>query len=405
MMTIARNAIPLGVVLATACDNPNESPATGPSGRRLSVGTASVCALDDGGAVWCWGLNSAFVEYGVSAGVSPTSASPVAVPIPTLASVSIGNAQHMCGVTSAALAVCWGRGGEGQLGDGTDGATGNAVTYAQADAQWRSISVSRLSTCAVSTQGKGYCWGLNQRGNIGDTALAIGARVNRPSLVIAGIEFSSVVAGWLHSCGVATSGATYCWGDNTSGQLGIGTSDTDIHPRPLLVSFTEKFAQLSLGSRVTCGITVDKRAFCWGRNATGQLGDGTTTDRTTPTAVGGGLKFSQIATSDGFPANGTAVPVPVGGQGVVGHTCALATDGTPWCWGWNGAGQIGDGTTFDRLLPVAVQGNIHMTVIALGSASTCGMRDNSIWCWGSNLHGQLGNGSSVDSPVPVAVDA
>lgn len=400
-------ALVVAIVAVVACgeDNITGPAVAGSTGRRLTVGEATVCALDLAGKVYCWGNNSTWWEYGADSATLPRSASPVAVPVPALSRLGGGMGPHMCGLTLANTAVCWGRGGSGELGGGTlpDSSSGNAAIVVLGGVVWADISVSRLSTCGLLQSGAGYCWGSNQRGEIGDTLVAINARTASPFAVDGGKVFTSIVPGWLHACGIATSGAAYCWGDNSSGQLGIGFADLDIHRGPLLASFTERFLELSVGSRSTCGITTDHRALCWGLNSTGQLGDGTTISRHLPTEVAGGLKFVHIATGSGF-GGGTNVFVPGGGgQASAAHTCALTETGVPYCWGWNGAGQVGDGTTADRLSPVAVQGNLRLSAIALGGSATCGMRGNAVWCWGSNFVGQLGNGTLVNSSVPVAV--
>jgi alpha-tubulin suppressor-like RCC1 family protein len=149
---------------------------------------------------------------------------------------------------------------------------------------------------------------------------------------------------------------------------------------------------------------VNHEAFCWGENWTGQIGDGTTAFKTVPTPVAGGHRFSYIAVSTGF-GDGSSAPLPVipGIQAGMGHTCALTETGKPYCWGWNGSGQLGDGTTLDRLTPRPVGGDLNLTSIALGGSATCGRRGNQIWCWGSNLVGQLGNGTQMDSATPTLV--
>ena len=131
----------------------------------------------------------------------------------------------MCGLTTANAAICWGRGGLGQLGGGTPGSIGNGPTSVAGGIAWSDIYVSRLTTCGVSILGTGFCWGLNQRGVIGDSIVPLGDTTKSPSAIGANKVFKSVVSGWLHACGIATTGAAYCWGDNTSGQLGIGFAD------------------------------------------------------------------------------------------------------------------------------------------------------------------------------------
>jgi alpha-tubulin suppressor-like RCC1 family protein len=376
---------------------PGSSP---PSGRRLAVGETTVCALDENGKVFCWGTNSLQWEYGTDTTTLPSSSSPVAVPIPALTAIAAGVGQHMCGIAPSRQGLCWGRGQFGQLGGGALGKLGNPVTAVESGT-WAQISVSRLATCAVSLNDAGYCWGSNQRGGLGNASISTGSSIAIPAPIDNADSYRAVVPGWLHTCAIATNGLLYCWGDNTNGQLGIGTTDNQAHLEPMIVSFTERFESVALGSRSTCGITVDHRALCWGQNATGQLGDGTITSRALPTLVAGGLKFVAITLGSGF-GGGTSVAPPVGGQANAAHTCAITESGAPYCWGWNGDGQLGDGTRTDRRVPVTVQGNLVLTSIGAGGTSTCGMNGNAIWCWGSNGFGQLGNGTAIGSSVPVS---
>lgn len=153
---------------------------------------------------------------------------------------------------------------------------------------------------------------------------------------------------------------------------------------------------LALGGQHTCAIN-NGMLSCWGWNANGQLGDGTTTDHHSPVPVGAlGSGVAEVAAG----GIGAVTPSP-------GHTCARKLDGTLWCWGANGNGQLGDGTTMDKHLPVQVValGN-KVAEIAAGGATTCARKlDGTLWCWGNNMYGQLGNGTTTDSSVPVQVTA
>jgi len=373
----------------------------------LSVGSSSVCALTPGSVGYCWGSNDRR-EFGTATNSPLLSASPFAAPLPAFASLSAGHAQHMCGITSTGSAMCWGRADFGVMGDGTvfGNVSGSVPVTVAGGFFWKTITVSQLSTCGVSTGFLGYCWGNNQRGEIGSASIPVASTAHSfPNLLDGGHAWQSVVTGWLHACGITTAGEAYCWGDNMAGQLGIGTTDNVLgHNRvPTAVATTERFIQLSLGTRSTCGITTKHEAFCWGENGTGQIGDGTTLFRTAPTRVAGGHTFSYISVSTGF-ADGSAA-TPFNGAGNIGHTCALTESGTPYCWGWNGDGQLGDGSTTDHLTPQPVAGGLSLTSIALGGSSTCGRLGNQIWCWGSNLLGQLGNGNQVNSLTPSLVSS
>ena len=154
--------------------------------------------------------------------------------------------------------------------------------------------------------------------------------------------FASLAAGGNHTCGLSFQGLAVCWGFNDSGQIGDGApvatfqtsfSENRARPVPVLGGFT--FTKLAGAADSTCGLAPNGVALCWGKNAEGQVGDGTSVSRTTPVAVVGSKTFSTL----------------VGGAW---HVCGLSTDGSAYCWGRNKEGQLGDGTTFDRSEPVAV---------------------------------------------------
>jgi alpha-tubulin suppressor-like RCC1 family protein len=147
------------------------------------------------------------------------------------------------------------------------------------------------------------------------------------------LAFRQVSAGGEHTCGVTTDDRAYCWGRNFSGELGDGTT-TD-HSTPVAVTGGLRFRQVSAGGAHTCGLTTDDRAYCWG--AGGLLGDGTTTPRLNPVAVAGGRRFRQVSAGSS-------------------HSCAVTPFDRAFCWGFNPSGQLGDGTTSRRLTPVRVQG-------------------------------------------------
>jgi alpha-tubulin suppressor-like RCC1 family protein len=188
--------------------------------------------------------------------------------------------------------------------------------------------------CGVTPAGAAYCWGVNFSGELGagtnNSALF-------PTLVLGGLTFAQVSAGQYRTCGVTTAGAAYCWGQNFAGQLGDGTTTDRTSPVPVLGEFT--FAQVSVGpvGLHNCGVTTVGAAYCWGWNALGQLGDGTTTDRTSPVPVLGGLTFARVSAGNG-------------------HTCGVTTDGVAYCWGNNNYGQLGNGTTTNSSVPVKVAG-------------------------------------------------
>jgi alpha-tubulin suppressor-like RCC1 family protein len=193
----------------------------------------------------------------------------------------------------------------------------------------------------------------------------------------AALAFYQVSAGEYHSCAVTTDNRAYCWGSNASGQLGDGTT-TDRH-RPVALAGGLHFHAISTGHGATCGVTTDYRAYCWGDNVLGQLGDGTTTRRLKPVAVGGGRQFRQVDIN-------------------YEHACAVSypDPGRAYCWGWGGQGQLGNGSTANHSMPVAVTGSLTMRQVSVGYFHSCGVTTSNIaYCWGGNRLGQLGDSSSV----------
>lgn len=382
--------------------------------RRLFAGEYATCALGATSATWCWGSNRERI-LGAALASTAVLATPSTVGfVPGLSEFGAGSSQHACGITPALSAVCWGRGGFGQLGGGVlgDGAgepatAGNPPVTVVGGISWASLSTGRLSTCGVSATGVGYCWGANQQGEVGNSSQPLPDSLGQhsatsPLLVDGGLSFRTIVTGWLHACGLTTSGDVYCWGANSFGQLGTGA----VGPRqrsPVPIAGTKKFIQLSVGAQHSCGITTDFEAYCWGANAVGQLGNGSTTPTATPTPVAGSLNFRYIATSSAFGGiSATSLPTPpVDGRDT--HTCALTSVGEAYCWGSNTSGQLGDGGTASHLTPSPVAGGLAFSSIMLGGGHTCARNANAIWCWGSNELGQLGIGTTSNSLTPALV--
>ena len=200
--------------------------------------------------------------------------------------------------------------------------------------------------------------------------------------------FVAVSAGGTHSCGVTMERDAYCWGVNAGGRLGDGTTMNRL--APVAVTGGLDLLWVSAGGVHTCGVTTGGEARCWGANHSGQLGDGTTTDRLTPVMVAGRLEFASVDIGSGTSS---------------GSSCGVTTSGEAYCWGLNSSGQLGDGTTTSRLTPVAVAGGLEFGSVSAGNRHTCGVTTGGeAYCWGVNPTGQLGDGTTTSrlTPVPVA---
>ncbi|MFL5495278.1 MAG: RCC1 domain-containing protein [Gemmatimonadales bacterium] len=336
-------------------------------------------------------------------GETPSPTDPSSTPALATAATALafsqlsGGGVHTCGLTTDFRVYCWGYNEDGQLGDGTntgpESCTGAVGPFAcstrpvpvAGTRQFRQVSAGNLHTCAVTTDFRAYCWGSNSFGELGD-----GTTTDRttPVLVRGGLQFRQVDAGSFgHTCGVTYADRrVYCWGYNRFGQLGDGTTTQHLTPIPVLGG--HEFRQVTAGDWHTCGVTTSNQPYCWGRDDVGQLGnDPEKRTRLRPVLVAGGYQFRQLDAGSY-------------------HTCAVTTDNRAFCWGGGSDGQIGDGKTLARFTPRAVAGGLSFTRVSGGVFHTCGETTNNLaYCWGNNTFGQLGNGGpeGTDQLKPVAV--
>jgi len=243
------------------------------------------------------------------------------------------------------------------------------------------IAVAGLRTCAVSRLGGVKCWGDNRNGQLGDGTKVL--RLVPTPVASLGSGVSAIAAGDSHTCALKATGAVMCWGNNSQGRLGDGTTAARLVPTPV-ARLSSGVSAIAAGDSHTCALKATGAVVCWGNNHYGALGDRTTVDRLAPTPVAGlGSEVSDIA---------------AGG----GHTCALKATGAVVCWGNNNKGQLGDGTTVDRLVPTPVVGlGSGVAAIAAGYQFTCASKSTgAVACWGDNGNGQLGDGTRVGRLVP-----
>jgi alpha-tubulin suppressor-like RCC1 family protein len=294
---------------------------------KISAGRDHTCALTPDGIAYCWGSNS-FGQLGTTTGQSNR---PQAVRGNLVfAEVSTGY-DHTCALTATGVAYCWGNGGNGELGNSTANSSPEP-TAVSGGLTFASIGAGRLATCGATTDGHGYCWGVNASGQLGNGTTA---ESNQPKAVSAGVTFATVIAGGFHSCGLTTAGAAFCWGDNGSGQLGNGTNVNSTVP--VAVSGNHVFVSLTVGNRHNCAIDASGDAYCWGDNSALALGTGVPESSSSiPRIVAGAHAFATISAGR-F------------------HTCSVTTDHEGYCWGSNGGGVLGTGTTTSSNVPVRVR--------------------------------------------------
>jgi hypothetical protein len=294
---------------------------------------AYACGVTGGGAAYCWGTSPIAVSGALA-----------------FSSVSVGG-NHTCGLTTAGAAYCWGYNWNGELGIGTASGPQQCNGYAcsptpvavSGGLTFATVSAGARHSCGVTSAGLAYCWGANEDGQLGN-----GATTNRstPVAVAGALKFSAVSAGGDHTCGVTTAGVAYCWGFNYYGELGTGSttapqqcSSFPCSTMPVAVTGGLAFVAVSAGEQHSCGVSTSSQAYCWGFNAFGQLGNGSTTDSSSPVAVGG-FNFQSVSA----------------GLGNHAHSCGLTTGGVAYCWGANYTGQLGNGSTTNSSTPVRVVG-------------------------------------------------
>jgi alpha-tubulin suppressor-like RCC1 family protein len=351
------------------------------SGTRFTWASTEprVATVDSLGLVTARGLGESTITAASHGAIGRTR---VTVAFVQFAVVTAGF-RHSCAATPDGAAFCWGDNESGRLGDGTANDRSTVPVPVAGAHEFRELSAGREHTCGVTTAGKAYCWGLGGSGQLGDGTTDYGST---PRVVRGDYVFSSVSAGYLHTCGVTDAGRALCWGYNLFGQLGNGKWSWS-RTTPVPVSSELRFAAANAGRYHSCGLTLDGAAYCWGYNGDGQLGDtAAIPESRLPVPVLGAHFFTAVSPSEA-------------------HTCGLAAGGAAYCWGWNGDGRLGTGTTEPSAIPVQVAGGHQFASISAGFYHTCGVSTDGIgYCWGNNAGGQLGDGTMMSrtSPVPVA---
>jgi alpha-tubulin suppressor-like RCC1 family protein len=369
----------------------------------ISAG-GDVCALTSAGGVKCWGVGP------VGDGTTEEKTTPVDVTGLTsgVTAISAGigaGSAHACALTSSGEVECWGANNQGQLGDGTasgpESCPGSPCSTTPVGVSGltggvTAISVGGAHACALTSSGEVKCWGANNQGQLGDGTASGpescgGSPCSTTPVGVSGLTsgVTAISAGDEHTCALMSAGEVKCWGRNYDDQLGDGTQE--VKTTPVAVNgLTGGIAAISAGGDHTCALTSAGGVECWGANFLGELGDPTAPELSPPVDVTG-LTSGVTAISAGHE-----------------HTCALTSSGEVKCWGDNGFGQLGVRTRQgpERCLgaieacsrtPIGVSGMTSgVMAIGAGGFDSCALTSTGgAACWGWNGNGQLGDGTDT----------
>ena len=349
--------------------------------NNISAGLQHTCSILFNGTAYCWGVNG-FGRLGDGTKTQREEPTPVNMSS-TFKAISTGD-YYSCGVLSNGTAYCWGRNNNGQLGDGTTTERTNP-TPINISSTFKAISAGYHHSCGILSNGTAYCWGYNNQGQLGDGTKT--QHINPTPVDISSTFKAISTAGYSHSCGILSNGSAYCWGDNAQNQLGDGTVVDKLSPNAVNMSST--FQSISIGKYHSCGVLSNGTAYCWGKGTNGRLGDGTTTNKNNPTPVNISSTFKTI--SAGYDD---------------GHSCGVLSNGTAYCWGESANGRLGNGDIInDQSNPSPVNISSTFKTISAGDQHSCGIFSNgTAYCWGYNANGQLGDGTTTQRINPTAVN-
>jgi alpha-tubulin suppressor-like RCC1 family protein len=358
--------------------------AVGGMWSMVSASFATTCGVQHDGSLWCWGRDllegsgsTTYPDVLAPALVTTGAWTSVAVAIPDLN--GLPGDGHACAIAADGKAWCWGGGQSGELGDGVNGAVSGPVAVSSA-MTWRSISAGSSHTCAIASDGTAWCWGDNSTGQLGNGRSGFSSNV---PVAVDSEQWISLSASGSHTCGVLASGYLRCWGSNKYGELGVDLPEQIVYSAaPLAVEDDlAPWQAVFAGPRTTCAITGAGKLYCWGSNSYGQLGN--------PIPSSDQLKPIEVLS----PEAGWAAASPGGTS-----TCALGVDHNLLCFGVTHLGSTSLG------IPHVLDGK--WKAVTAGGRSTCGVSmSGELACWGANDFGQLGDSSYTNASSPKVIAA
>ena len=295
---------------------------------------------------------------------------------------------HSLGVRQDGTAWAWGVGSCGRLGNNCTSNRSSPVSVVGGFTDWCQISAGQEQSLAVRQNGTAWAWGGNDQGQLGNNTAGLLGKRSSPVSVVGGFtDWCQVSVLNEHSLGVRTEGTAWAWGRNVSGELGDNTTVNKSSPVSVIGGFTD-WCQVAAGSRFSLGLRTNGTAWGWGCNNAGVVGDNTTVNRSSPVSVVGGFtNWCQISAGDNL-------------------SLAVRQDGTAWAWGSGSSGRLGNNCTTTRASPVSVVGGFtDWCQVSAGTNSfSLAVRQNgTAWAWGDGAAGKLGNNCTTDRSSPVSV--
>lgn len=247
------------------------------------------------------------------------------------------------------------------------------------------IAMASTHLCALRSTGSLWCWGNNEKGQLGNGTTS--TELSTPAqLVQSAGTWTSIATGVFHSCGTQQDGSLWCWGENGSGQLATSLVSVAAEPRQVELADAD-MANVASGATAqhSCALSAQGSLWCWGGNFFGQVGNDSSDSPASPTQIGDANEWRQVS---------------VGSL----HTCGIKKDASLWCWGANFVGQLGDGSFTDSLVPARVGAERTWLKVSASVANTCAIESSGeLWCWGFNDAGQIGDGTLDLRGEPVLV--
>jgi alpha-tubulin suppressor-like RCC1 family protein len=350
---------------------------------KITAGGFHSAAIDKNGRAWCWGDNS-IGQLGDNSLVTKTTPVSLLGAVKTFCAISAGEA-HTLAIDKNGRAWGWGSGANGRIGDNSFTSRLTPVSVLGSVKTFCAIDAGAGFSVAIDKNGRVWAWGDNSNGQLGNNSRAI-CKITPVSIAGVVKTFCEISGGVTHTIAIDKNGRAWGWGQGASGQLGNNGGSQQNTPISVLGA-VKTFCRISAGNSYSVAINKNGRAWAWGVNGFGQLGDNSSTGKFTPVSVLGAVKtFCAISAGDA-------------------HTLAIDKNGRAWGWGRNTAGRIGDNSIVNRLTPVSVQGNVKTfcKISAGGSFSFAIDKNGRAWAWAINNQGQLGDGTLISRLTPVSI--